>query len=598
MKAARVLLGLVALLFSSAILAGNPHHGHRDQSPSKMLAALGDQFYLAQANFDPVGNATLVGDNRFDSNLNINIDPNQRTRQAIELQRIERQLRTIRREQLSTTDAVSYDVLDNLLQLNIGILKYPDHLLPLEHMSAMPIVLANLGSGQAEQPLNTVAQYEAYRKRISRLPLWIDQALMNMRKGIRLGIVQSRPIAQAILIPLKQLTNPLDTNPYYAPIRHMPATFDGASKERLKKEYEDTVRTQIIPAMKELVVFVETKYLPASRNTDGWGALPDGASWYKQWINFQTTTDLEPEAIHDLGLQEVARIQGELAKLAPKLGYTGDPKDLLAWVRTNPKYLSFKNETEILDAYRAINERVKPQLPKLFGRMPKAPLDIRPEPELTRDGASDHYSIPAEDGSRPGVFWAVINNPADYNLAMMGSLFLHEGQPGHHFHLALQQEMNLPEFRKRAQINAFAEGWALYAETLGHEMGLYDDPVMYVSNLRLEMMRAVRLVVDTGIHAKGWTHDQAIAYMMKNTGFSEPQARNQIERYMVWPGQALGYKIGALKIQQLRERAKIALGAKFNMAAFHDEVLAEGSLPLSVLEARINHWIEDQRRSL
>jgi len=294
-------------------------------------------------------------------------------------------------------------------------------------------------------------------------------------------------------------------------------------------------------------------------------------------------------------LNEVSRIHGELAKLAPKLGYSGDPKQLLTWIRTNPKFLTFKSESEILNAYRAINEKVKTQLPRLFGRLPKAPLDIRAEPELTRDVASDHYSLGSDDGSRPGVFWAVITDPAIYNSSTMGSLFLHEGQPGHHFQLSIQQEASLPIFRKRAQINAYAEGWGLYAETLGHEMGLYDDPVMYAGNLRLEMIRAVRLVVDTGLHAKGWTHDQAIAYMMDNAGLSQDQARNQIERYMAWPGQALGYKLGALKIQELRARARQQVGEKFSLAAFHDEVLREGPLPLSVLDAYINRWIARQK---
>ena len=264
-------------------------------------------------------------------------------------------------------------------------------------------------------------------------------------------------------------------------------------------------------------------------------------------------------------------------------------------MRTNPRFLPYRSEAEILDAYRGINERVKAQLPRLFGRVPEAPLDIRPEPELTRATASDHYSLPAEDGSRPGLFWAVINDPAAYDATAMTALFLHEGQPGHHFQMALQQELKLPEFRKRMWINAFGEGWALYAETLGTEMGLYDDPAAWVGELRLEIARAARLVVDTGLHAKGWSRDQAIAYWVENVGSSQAQAVNQIERYMAWPGQALGYKLGSLKIQALRERARQALGDRFSVAAFHDAVLAEGVLPLSALESRIDRWIAGQR---
>jgi uncharacterized protein (DUF885 family) len=276
-------------------------------------------------------------------------------------------------------------------------------------------------------------------------------------------------------------------------------------------------------------------------------------------------------------------------------GHEGDPRQLLAWVRAQPKFLPFRSEAEVLDAYRALNDKIKQQLPQLFGRAPKAALDIRPVPELIRATASDHYALPAEDGTRPGIFWAVINDPAAYDATGMTALFLHEGQPGHHFQMALQQEMVLPLFRKRAWINAYGEGWALYAESLGVEMRLYQDPAAYVGYLRLEMMRAARLVVDTGLHARGWSRDEAVAYLMDNVGLTEQQARNQIHRYMAWPGQALGYKLGALKIHELRERAQQRLGSRFSLAAFHDAVLAEGPLPLSQLEAHVERWIAAQR---
>ena len=589
----RLISGVMLWAFSVlSIAAGST----ASSKPSATLASLGDAFYLEQARFDPVNNATLLGDNRFDDQLNITISPAERNRHFTALRHQLKQLHRIKREKLNDADALTYDLLDYSLRINIGFEQFPDHLLPVEQMDAMPIVLANFGTGQAEQPLRTIAQYEAYRKRLMLLPGWNDQAISNMREGIRRGIVQPRAIALVTVKPLKDLTVAIDDNPFYAPIKNLPATFTAAEKEKLAHEYTQTVQQQVIPSMNKLADFFEKEYLPASRATDGWSAMPNGAAWYKQWVAYNTTTDLDPDQIHEMGLKEVSRIHGELAKLAPQLGYTGDPALMLAWMRTNPRFLPFKSEKEILDAYRAINEKVKIQLPRLFGRMPKADLDILPEPELTRATASDHYSLPSEDGSRPGIFWAVINDPAEYNSSTMASLFLHEGQPGHHFQLSLQQEMPLPQFRKHALINSYAEGWALYAETLGHEIGLYDDPAMYAGNLRLEMMRAVRLVVDTGIHYKGWTHDRAIKYMMDNTGYSEAQSRNQIERYMVWPAQALSYKLGAMKIQELRERARQKLGNRFSLAAFHDAVLAEGPLPLSVLDNYIDHWIELQQQ--
>lgn len=563
------------------------------QAPaSKALAALAERYYDAQARLDPVYSGTLIGDNRFDDQLPINIAPEQRRQRFAMYRQVQAQLAKIDRSRLSPSDALTRDLLARELRTRLGFEPFNDHLLPIQQLDAIPVLLANFAGGQAEQPLKTVAQYDAFLKRITRLPAWSHQAIANMREGMRRGIVQSRPVILAAL-PLLRATGSekLADNPFHAPIANLPASFPQADRERLTAAYEAAITKQIAPAMRELVAFVEKDYLPATRETAGWGALPDGAAWYRQWVRDQTTTDLSPDEIHAMGLAEVARIQRALADVAPKLGDDGDPRQLLAWVRDNPAFHPFRSEAQILDRYRAINQTVQANLPRLFGRQPKASLDIRAEPELTRATASDHYSLPAEDGSRPGVYWAVITDPAIYDATTMTALFLHEGQPGHHFQMAMQQEMTLPQFRKRSWINAYGEGWALYAETLGREMGLYDDPVALVGQLRLEIFRAARLVVDTGLHAKGWTRDQAVAYLVDNVGFSQKQAGNQIDRYMAWPAQALGYKLGALKIQALRERAQAKLGDKFSIAAFHDAVLSDGALPLSTLEARIDQWI-------
>ncbi|MBC7684702.1 MAG: DUF885 domain-containing protein, partial [Bdellovibrionales bacterium] len=266
------------------------------------------------------------------------------------------------------------------------------------------------------------------------------------------------------------------------------------------------------------------------------------------------------------------------------------------WLSQQAKYKPFKSDEDVLQAYRDLNARIAPKLPALFATMPKAPLEIRPEPELSRATASDHYTLAAADGSRPGVFWAVIPKPELYGSTRMTSLFLHEGNPGHHFQLSKQQELPIPKFRKFGLINAYSEGWGLYAETLGREMGLYDDPNAYAGHLMLDMRRAARLVVDTGLHAKGWTREQTIKYLMDEAGDTEADARNATERYMAWPGQALSYKVGALKIMELRLRAAAALGPKFSLARFHDEVLADGALPLGLLESKINVWIAQQSK--
>jgi uncharacterized protein (DUF885 family) len=562
--------------------------------PANALAALADRYYEAQARFDPVYSATLVGDNRFDAELPIGIAPAERNKRFAMYARVQKQLEAIPRAGLSAEDALTFDMLALDVRTRLGFRRFKDDLLPLQQMDSMPVQLATFAGGQAEQPLKTVRQYEAFLRRIDRLPAWSDQAIANMREGIRNGVVQPRPVVTAVIAQLRALgSDSVEANPFGAPIANMPASFSQDDRTRLAAAYARALTQDIAPAMRRLTAFLEKDYLAASRESVGWSALPEGAAWYRQWVRLQTTLDLTPDEIHMIGEIEVERIQSELGKLGPRLGYDGDPARLLAWVRTNKRFLPFHTAAEILDRYGAINARVEASLPRLFGHAPKAALGILPEPELTRATASDHYSLPAEDGSRPGVFWAVIDDPAAYEATKMTALFLHEGQPGHHFQMALQQEMRLPQFRKRAWINAFGEGWALYAESLGTEIGLYDDPVAYAGELQLEIFRAARLVVDTGLHAQGWSRQKAVAYLMDTVGFSEAQATNQVDRYLAWPAQALGYKLGSLKIQELRERAQRQLGPRFDIAAFHDAVLAEGALPLPLLESRIDRWIAD-----
>lgn len=563
--------------------------------PSARLAALAKRYDDAQVRMDPVYSGTSLGDHRFDDQLPIGIAPAQRRQRFAMYRQLQRELASIPLQQLKPDDALTHTLLSQELRNRLGFEPFPDHLLPLQQMDAIPLLLAIYSSGQSDQSLASVADYQAYLRRISRLPDWSTQAIANMREGLKYGIVPPKPVMAATLKQLRTLASEsLPDNPFYAPVRNMPASFAEADRKRLTQAYEQAVSQRIAPAMRRLASFVETDYLPHCRDTAGWSALPNGTAWYQQWVRDQTTTDQSPDQIHTLGLQEVARLQAEAAALAPQLGYDGDPRQLLTWVRTSERFRPFRSEAQILETYRAINTRVQARLPALFGRAPKAALDIQPEPALTRATASDHYGLPAPDGSRPGIFWAVINNPADYDSTVMAALFLHEGQPGHHFQMALQQEMALPAFRKRTWINAFGEGWGLYAETLGAEIGLYDEPAARAGSLRLEMLRAARLVVDTGLHAKGWSREQAIAYWMENVGSTEAQSANQIDRYMAWPAQALGYKLGALKIQQLRRQAQERLGPKFNLAAFHDAVLGQGPLPLSVLELQIQRWIERQ----
>jgi uncharacterized protein (DUF885 family) len=563
-------------------------------SAAARLAALADSYYEASARLDPLG-ATFTGDNRFDDRLTMTIAPAKRAKLYALNRDVERKLGAIDRSVLSEADATTYDSLQYAVRAVLAFERFKDELLPINHMDSVPVVLANFASGQGAQPIATVAQYDAYLRRIAAMPAWIEQALANMRVGMRRGIVQPRALIESALPPIRALsTGTPEENVFYTPIRNLPAAFSAKDKTRLTAAYRQVVARQLQPSLRKLTAFLETEYLPASRKTSGWGALPDGDAWYKTWVHAQTTTDLTPEEIHQLGLREVARIHAEMAKVGPRLGYAGPPAGLGAWMDAQPRFKPFRSDGEILAAYRTLNDRIRLRLPGLFGRSPKAGLDIRPEPELTRATASDHYDAPAADGSRPGIFWTVIHAPAQYEMPGMTSLFLHEGQPGHHFQLALQQELALPKFRKYGGNNAYVEGWALYAETLGRELGLYADPAAYAGHLRAELHRAVRLVVDTGLHAKGWTREATMQYMREVQGISDTAAKQSTERYMAFPGQALSYKIGALKIMELRQRASIALGEKFRLSEFHDMVLGDAALPLSLLEAKIARWIKQQ----
>jgi len=575
--------------------AGAPSAAATPAPQKKQLAQIAAAFHRARASFNPLLFATANGDSRYNDQLGLHISPQRRAAQFALYRKMQQQLAAMPRTRLDAGDALTYDLLVYELGSVLALSTFPDHLLPLDHFDHVPGTLANYASGTGSQPLATVKQQYDYLSRLRQLPAWIDQAIANMREGVRQGIVQPTPIIEAMLPQFKQLQSKSpEESIYYSPAKHLPASFSEADKKKLSAAYR-AAALKLMPALDRLAVYLEKDYLPAGRSSSGWSALPNGAAWYQAQVNDRTTLKLTPEQIHATGLQEVARIEQQWVALGPKLGYDGPPKGLPQWVTAQARFKPFKTEREVLDAYLAIDAKVKTRLPAMFTLLPKAQIALQLEPELTRATASDHYTPPAADGSHPGVFWAVVNDPKAYDRTRMVTLFLHEGQPGHHLHAALLKELDLPDFRKFNTENpnsaAYTEGWALYSETLGTEMGFYDDPEAYFGHLNAELMRAVRLVVDTGIHAKGWTREQAITYMANALGWSEAQAKNQIERYMVWPAQALAYKTGSLKILALRERARAALGDKFSLPAFHAVVIGDGTLPLSILEARVDAWI-------
>jgi uncharacterized protein (DUF885 family) len=563
---------------------------------SPLLKRISNDYYLDKAKLNPLF-ATFWGDSRFNDKVGLAIAPKQREQHFQLMQSLLKRLQAVPRANLSKADKGNYDILEFEIRNEIALEPFPDHLLPINQMMyTVPLFAANLVNGQSSQPLTTPKEYRQFLGRIKELTPWVDQAVVNMREGIKTGIVLPRALVVAALPQYQKLISPTpETNVFFTPIKNMPASFSAADKRKLTAAYRREIDEKLNPAMRRLAAFLETDYLPKARATAGLSALPNGKAWYAANAASSTTTNLTPDQIHDIGLAEVARIQAEFAVLGPKMGYDGPAAGLPKWAGSQPKYRPFKSEQEILDVYQKLNRTLEAKLPALFTLRPKAPLEQRLEPELTRATASDHYSPPSMDGKLPGVFWSVVNDPTQYQSTKMTTLLMHEGSPGHHFQIALQQEMALPDFRKFGGHGAFVEGWALYAESLGKEMGMYEEPDQYFGHLNDELLRAARLVVDTGLHAKDWTRERAIQYLKDTNGYTDAVATNAVERYMAWPGQALAYKIGALKISELRQRAQATLGPKFNLPAFHAVVLSGGTRPLSVLEADVQRWVSENQ---
>ncbi|QJE01047.1 DUF885 domain-containing protein [Massilia forsythiae] len=578
-----------------------PARAHQDaQAAERRVDRLAASFYDLRARFDPLLFATANGDSRYDDQIGMAIAPQVRKRYLADNRRLLRQLQAIDRTRLAPKARLNYDILAFEIARQLDFERFPEHLLPLNHFDNIPSTLANYAGGTGSQPLGTPEQYRAYLHRLEQLPAWIDQAIANMREGVRTGVVQPKAITSKMLAQFRQLRSArFEESVFYGPVARMPAGFAEQDRRALTAGYVQAI-VAIQAALDRLCTYLERDYLAAGRAGAGYGDLPNGAAWYRARILHNTNLDLAPRQVHDLGLKEVARIQGEMAALAPRLGYDGPLNRFPQWVAAQPRFKPFTSEQQVLERYRQLYATVQAKLPAYFTLLPKAQLDIQLEPELTRATASDHYTPVAADGSHPGVFWAVVNDPKDYGIDGMSSLLLHEGVPGHHLHAALLKELPLPDFRKfyteHLSAAAYTEGWALYCESLGKEFGLYGEPIAYYGFLNHELLRAVRLVVDTGMHAQGWPREKAVAYMMDTLGYSEARAANQVERYMVWPGQALSYKVGALKIQELRAKAQQALGPKFDYAAFHAVVLGDGTLPLPILEAQVDGWIAAARK--
>jgi len=506
-------------------------------------------------------------------------------------------LRAIPRDQLNQTDQLAYDVFEFNTKDTLRGLQ-PDMLAltavrPINHFFGIHTFYPTFASGKGAAQFKTLEDYENNLKRHKDFVTFLDRAIGRFKEGEKSGVVDTKLTVRNMI---EQLDNQLklkpDDSPYMGPVKEFPAGFSDSDKARLTAEYRTATTDEIYPALTRLRDFFQNEYLAHAREGVGLKYMPGGDKLYAYLVQSTTTTDMTPEQIHQLGLSEVARITKEFDKVRRQVGFKGTLPQFFDYMRTSPKFQP-KSREQLNQDYYNLKEKVDAQVPRFFSLVPKTPLKIQPyEPFREKFEAGGSYQPGTPDGSRPGTFFFNAYDLPSRNTWEETTLFLHEGEPGHHFQISIAQEnAALPSFMRFGGNTAYAEGWALYAETLGYDMGFYKDPYARFGTLNDEMLRAMRLVVDTGIHAKGWTRDQSIAYMLGHSGMSKTEATAEVERYIAIPSQATAYKIGALTIQRLRKKAESELGPKFDIREFHAQVLDSGALPMKILEEKIDRWI-------
>jgi uncharacterized protein (DUF885 family) len=583
------------VLLAAAVLAAcTSTPATRDSD--RALNVLVEEYFDSQLELSPM-NATAIGDSRYDDRLDQSTSPGFREK-ALGIQRayLDR-ARRLDPAQLSPPARITFEIFVGEREQALEGQKFPEELMPFNQMSSLPMDLAVYGSGSGPQPFATAQDYHRFLERLRQFPRWADGAVAMMREGMARGVTVPRAAMAKVVPQLRELvTAKPEDSIFWAPMENMPAAISAEEKQRITGGYRAALTREVLPAYQRLADFVERDYLPAARTSVGWADLPDGIAWYRWRVRESITMKMDPETIHALGLAEVARIRGEMLAVKERVGFTGDLDAFFKHLEEDPKFY-FDSEDELLEAYRGVKHRIDELLPGMFADFPKADYEIRPvEAFRAASAAGASYQSPSADGKRPGIFYINTFNLKAQPRFGLETLSLHEAAPGHHFQISIQQELTgLPRFRRFNNYTAYAEGWALYAESIGKELGLFTDPYQWYGRLSDEMLRAMRLVVDTGLHAKGWTREQAIRYMLDNSSLAESDVVAEVERYIVWPGQALGYKLGQLHITALRANAEKQLGGAFDVREFHSQVLRDGAVPMDVLTAKIDRWIASKK---
>lgn len=565
-------------------------------SAEQQLDVLVAQYYDESLDFNPLS-ATYNGRHEFDDQFLPEISQLNRDKKAAFYKKYQQRLTFIDESQLTGQALLNFEVLSRDLALKLEGMQYKDYLLPINQMSGAHNTFAGFGSGQSAQPFNTVADYEKFIKRAEGFVKWLASVEQSMAQGVKQGVLLPMPLAKKLLPQFKVhvVTNAEDSL-FYSPIKAIPDSFSADEKQQLKAQYKTLILDKLVPAYQRMSDFLANNYIPHARDSVGYADLPNGKAWYEYQIKKNTTLSLSADEIHEIGLSEVARILSEMKTVKNTVGFEGDLSAFFNHLRDSDEFY-YKTADELIAAYEQIKAKIDARLPKLFNIEPKAPYVVKAvEAYRAQSAAGASYAGPAPDGSRPGIFYINTYNLKAQPKFLLETLSIHEAAPGHHFQIALQQEVeSLPDFRKFGGYTVFAEGWALYAESLGKELGLFTDPYMWYGRLNDEQLRAMRLVLDTGFHAKGWTRQQGIDYMLANSSMAKSDVIAEVERYIAWPGQALSYKLGEFKIKQLRDFAHQQLGEQFDIKAFHTQILIDGALPMPILEQKIKRWVKSQQ---
>jgi len=564
-------------------------------SAEQQLDVLVAQYYDESLTYSPIS-ATYNGRNEFNDQFTPEISKENRAKKAAFYKKYQQRLNFIDKAQLTGQSLLSFEILERDLALKLEGMQFPDYLLPINQMAGAHNTFAGFGSGQSAQPFNTVEDYTAFISRSEGFVKWLASVERSMAQGIKLGITLPKPLAEKLQPQFAaHVVKNAEDSLFWGPIKKLPESFSAQQKQKITAQYRQFITQHLVPAYKSMSDFLANQYIPNSRESVGYTDLPNGKAWYEYQIKKNTTLSLSADEIHDIGLSEVSRILSEMKKVKETVGFKGELSEFFDHLRDSDEFY-YDTPEELIAAYENVKKKIDARLPLLFNIAPKAPYVVKAvEAYRAQSAAGASYASPAPDGSRPGIFYINAYNLKAQPKFLLETLSIHEAAPGHHFQIALQQEIEgLPDFRKFGGYTVFAEGWALYAESLGKELGLFTDPYMWYGRLSDEQLRAMRLVLDTGFHAKGWTRQQGIDYMLANSSMAKSDVIAEVERYIAWPGQALSYKLGQFKIQELRDFSKKELGNKFDIKAFHTQILIDGALPMPILEEKIKRWVKSQ----